>query len=554
MTATTLAQLIEQQQTPLSAADAERYRGEGSWAGRTLRELLSDATDRYPDRTAVIGHVSDGPTRSLSYRELDEATTRAANALASLGIRPGDAVAIMVPNWVEYPALMFACHELSAVYVGIPVSYGAMQTLPILRRSRAKAVVIPRGWRSSNHLELLRSLRAELPHLGHVIVIDEDGSGLESEVLWSSLAEAPAHGIAPGAPTDICYFGFTSGTTGEPKGAMHTHETLLHSVERLAEHIGRDTFGDHMVQLVASPVGHHTGYVWCTLFTVFMGGTAVQVDRWEPQWGADLIRREGITTFFGAPTFLQDMMRTDLAGAPDCPLRCIVIAGSSVPRNLPQQAATALGAYIAPAWGMTECSITLACTPTEPDDILRTDGSVFAGTGMRVVDEHDRELPRGELGEVLVKGPSLFLGYYERPDATAASFTADGWFRTGDTAVMDERGWISLRGRSKDIIIRGGENITVTDVETVLFDHPDILNVAIVGMPDERLGERACAVVVFAPGTAHDLSSLCDYLLAAGLSKHYLPERLVAIDEMPMTQSGKIQKFMLRDRIAAGEL
>ncbi|WP_197673051.1 AMP-binding protein [Microbacterium pygmaeum] len=549
-----MTELIEQRQTPLTADDAQHYRRDGSWSGRTLRSLLTDAAQRHPERPAIVGHVTGGVRRSMTYREMDASASSAADSLASIGVAPGDAVALMLPNWVEYPVLMFACHELRAVYVGIPVSYGAMQVLPILRRSKAKVVVIPRGWRSSDHLSLIRSLRAELPHLETVIVVDDSDDGLGDELFWSALDGAPAHGVGPADPGEICYLGFTSGTTGEPKGAMHTHETLLHSIERLTSHIGADTFGDHMVQLVASPVGHHTGYVWCTLFTVFLAGTGVQVDRWEPQWGADLIRAEGITTFFGAPTFLQDMMRTDLTSKAGNPLRCIVIAGSSVPRNLPQRAAEALGAYVAPAWGMTECSITIACTPSEPDDILQTDGSVFAGSAARVVDAEDGDVATGAVGELLVKGPSLFLGYYERPDATAASFTADGWFRTGDTAVLDERGWVSLRGRSKDIVIRGGENIPVTDVETLLFDHPAILNVAIVGTPDERLGERACAVVVFHDGQADDLAGLSRYLLDRGLSKHYLPERLIVQESLPMTQSGKIQKFRLRELIAAGEI
>jgi cyclohexanecarboxylate-CoA ligase len=543
----TLKQLMDSGQTPLRPEDAERYEQDGSWAGRSLRDLLTDAAQVNPDRTALVGHVSDGPKRALTYRELDEATTRAANALHALGIRPGDAVALMLPNWVEYPELMFACHEIRAVYVGIPVSYGAAQTRPILKRSRAKAVVIPRGWRSQDHITLLRSLREELPDLEHVIVVDENAAGLEAEVLWSALDDSTPHGVGPADPSEVCYLGFTSGTTGEPKGAMHTHETLLHSIERLAGHIGRETFGETMVQLVASPVGHHTGYVWCTLFTAYLQGTAVLVERWEPNWGAKLIREEGITAFFGAPTFLQDMMRTDLAGDPEGPLKCIVLAGSSVPRNLPTQAAGSLGAFIAPAWGMTECSITLACTPDDPEGVLQTDGSVFAGSATRVVDAEDQDVPVGAVGELQVKGPSLFLGYYERPDATSASFTSDGWFRTGDTASLDENGWVSLRGRTKDIIIRGGENIPVTDVETLLFDHPDILNVAVVGVPDERLGERAAAVVVFRDGVDRSLDDLCGFLLNAGLSKHYLPERLIVRDHMPMTQSGKIQKFVLRD-------
>lgn len=539
---------------PLTAEQAAAYRASGAWAGTTIRALLTEAAAAHPDRDAVIGYVAGRDPRRVTYRELDSAATRAANALASLGVGPGDAVAVMLPNWVEYAAVMFGVHELRAVYTGIPVSYGALQTLPVLLRSRAKAIVIPRGWRSADHLAMIRSLRETLPHLEHVIVIDESPEGLETELLWSDLDDSRPHGVRSGPADELCYLGFTSGTTGEPKGAMHTHDTLLHSVRRLATHVGPDLFGSPMRQLVASPVGHHTGYVWCTLFTVYLGGTGVLVDRWEPQWGADLIRSEGITAFFGAPTFVQDLMRTDLAGDPTCPLTCAVIAGSSVPRNLPAQAAEAFGAFIAPAWGMTETSIIIACTPTVDGGILSTDGSVFDSSAVRVVDETGHDVPAGVVGDLLVCGPSTFLGYYDRADATADAFTSEGWFRTGDTATIDVNGWVSLRGRSKDIIIRGGENIPVTDVETVLFDHPDVVNVAVVGFPDERLGERAAAVVVFAPGRARDLAELCRHLVEAGLSKHYLPEKLVTLDDMPMTQSGKIQKFVLRDKLAAGEL
>jgi cyclohexanecarboxylate-CoA ligase len=263
-----------------------------------------------------------------------------------------------------------------------------------------------------------------------------------------------------------------------------------------------------------------------------------------------VIRQEGVTTFFGAPAFLQDMVRTDLAGDPSCPLKCLVIAGSSVPRGLPAQAQEALGAYICPAWGMTECSIIVSCTPTEPDTIQSTDGSVFAGSEARVVDENGEDVAVGEVGDLLVRGPSVIYGYYDRPDATADAFAPGLWFKTGDRASLDEHGWLSLRGRTKDIIIRGGENIPVTDVESIIFDHPDVLNAAVVGMPDDRLGERVCAVLVVKAGSPEPtVATLGDYLLSQGLSKHYLPERVVALPELPMTPSGKIQKFKLREMI-----
>lgn len=545
-----LAELLGGQHTLLTDADARAYRASGLWQNRTLRSVLTDVADRYPERTALVGYRTGKPVVRQSYRELDAAAHHAASALASLGVGRGDAVALMLPNWIEYVALLFGINELGAIYAGIPVSYGERQAAAILRRSKAKVLVIPRSWRSAEHLALSRVLRAELPHLETVVVLDDDPAGFQDgEVLWSSLADVPVCDVEPPDPGEICYLGFTSGTTGEPKGAMHNHDTLLHDAHALGEHLGPTTFGDAMVQLVASPVGHHTGFMWGVLFTVHLAGTGVHVDRWDPKWGVDVIREERITAFFGAPTFLQDMMRTDLVDDPDCPLECLVIAGSPVPRTLPAKAGKAFGAYIAPAWGMTECGIPVSCTPKEPDAIQLTDGSVFAGSAARVVDEHGRDVPPGVTGELLMKGPSMTLGYYDRPDATDAAFLPGMWFKTGDTASLDENGWLSLRGRSKDIIIRGGENIPVTDVETLLFDHPDVLNAAVVGYPDERLGERACAVLVLRDGAALDLAGLCDYLLAQGLSKHYLPERLVLLDELPVTQSGKIQKFKLRELV-----
>ncbi|MGQ4598914.1 AMP-binding protein [Nocardia sp. R6R-6] len=548
----TLAGLIESGETWITEADAARFRADDNWEKRTIRAVLADVVAADPDRKALVGHRTDGTTERMSYRELDTAATHAAAVLTHLGVEAGDVVAVMLPNWIEYAALLFGINEIGAIYTGIPVAYGERQAAAILRNSKAKVLVVPRRWRSVEHLTLARRLRTELPCLEHIVVLDEDGSDLDAgEHLWSAYTDLPGIGaVAAGEPTDVCYLGFTSGTTGEPKGAMHTHETLIHSVRRLVEHLGATTFGDPMVQLVASPTGHHTGFVWGVLCTIYMAGTGVHVDRWDPKWGVDIIRQEKITTFFGAPAFLQDMLRTDLADDRECPLRCVVVAGSSVPRTLPTRAAEAFGAYVAPAWGMTECSINISCTPSAPAEILTTDGSVFDGSQARVVGDDGRDLPPGATGELLVRGPSLFLGYFERPDATAAAFARGGWFRTGDTASIDEHGWVSLRGRTKDIIIRGGENIPVTEIETLLFDHPAVVNAAVVAVPDARLGERACAVVTLESGARLELGELCEFLATAGLSKHYLPERLVVLDELPMTQSGKIQKFKLRELLA----
>lgn len=546
-----LAHALDGQHTPIDDDTASVWRALGWWEDRSIRSLLTEAVEQHPERTALVGRRTDGARVTRSYAEFDRNAHHAANVLASMGIGAGDAVVVMLPNWVEYAELIFGINEAGAVYVGIPVAYGEREAAAVLRRSKAKVLVVPRRWRSGDHLELSRRLREQVPTLQHVIVIGEASDLREGESLWSSHAAAPDRTFPDPDPDRVCYLGFTSGTTGEPKGAMHSHNTLIYSARQQAAHLGPGGFGDPPVQLVASPIGHHTGYEWGILFTVLLAGTAVLVDRWDPQWGTQVIRDEGVTTFFGAPTFLQDMMRTDLAGDPDSPLACLVIAGAPVPRNLPALAGDALGAYVAPAWGMTECSILTSCTPLEPDEIQHTDGSFFEGSQARVLDEDGNELPAGEVGDLVIRGPGATYGYFDRPDATDDAYLPGLWFRTGDRAAVDHQGWLTIHGRTKDIIIRGGENIPVTEVESVIFDHPDVVSAAVVGIPDERLGERICAVLVLGEDRpALTVADLAEHLLARGVSKHYLPERVVMLPELPMTPSGKIQKYVLRDQIA----
>jgi cyclohexanecarboxylate-CoA ligase len=396
---------LDGQHTPVDDATAAAWRAAGWWADRSIRSLLSQAATTHPGRTALVGHRTDGTRVSRTYREFDTNSHHAAAVFAALGIGVGDVVVLILPNWVQCPEMVFGINEIGAIYAGIPVGYSHLQVAAILRRTKAKILVIHRRWRSTEHLELSRALRAEIPTLEHVIVLDDDDTGLiDGESLWRHHDDVALREFPDPRPSRICCLGFTSGTTGEPKGAMHSHDTLLYSARRQAEHLGPTVYGDPMVHLVASPVGHHTGFLWGIVFTVLLVGTAVYIDRWEPNWGAQVIRDEGVTTFFGAPAFLQDMLRTDLAGDPDCPLKCLVIAGAPIPRGLPAQARAALGAYICPAWGMTECSIIASSTPAEPDDILTTDGSIFPGSEMKIIDDNGQDAATGVFGELLVRG------------------------------------------------------------------------------------------------------------------------------------------------------
>jgi len=544
------------QVTPVTTADRDRLRASGQWASTTLRQALADAAQRFPDRVALVGRRHAGGRDELSYREFDLAAHDAAGRLAALGLGPDDVVAMMLPNCVEYPTILFGINEIGAIYTGIPVAYGGLQAAAVLRNSRARAMIIPRRWRSSDHVALVRRLREQLPSLEFVVVVDDDDMPLEvteaGEHRWRELTASATLPPVP-QPDQLCYLGFTSGTTGEPKGAMHSHETLLHPADALFDHLGVEAFGDPMMQLVGSPAGHHTGFVWGILFTLRHGGTGVHLDVWDADWASQVIREERATTMFGAPTFLQDLMRTDLAGDSTCPLMSVVVAGSSIPRGLPERAGRSLSALIAPAWGMTECGILTSTTAKDSGAALHTDGTPTAGSEIRAVGPDGTVLGPGEVGDLEIRGPGVTLGYYNRPDATREAFASGNWFRTGDTASIDAEGRLEIHGRTKDIIIRGGENIPVADVESVILDDPAVEEAAVVGYPDPRLGERACAVLVLRSGSTMNLPTLNARLEAAGLSRHYLPERLLILDAMPMTPSGKIQKFRLREQVRENE-
>jgi len=525
------------------------YESSGAWRPAPLRALLSTAAAEQPDRIAAVDRTSGTPGgRRLSYAELDERAHRYACGLHRLGVRAGDFVAVMLPNQADFAALIFAINELGAVYSGIPVAYGEREVEVILRRTGARVVVVAERFGSNSPRALVQGLRGGLPSLEHVVVAGEAVG--EGTTALASLLDAPDVELPPVDARTLCHVGFTSGTTGEPKGVLNTHQTLLAVLENWVAHMGPGALGEPLTNLVASPVGHHTGFLWGVLLTTHLRGTAVYLDRWVPDQAVQVIREEGITTMFSAPTFLQDLLLTDLPDDATTPLRTMVLAGAPVPRTLPAVAGAAFDCYVCPAWGMTELGIGISCAPHLPAEAQTTDGVPVPGTDVSIVGPDGEEAPPGVVGALRIRGAGLFLGYLDLPAATAEAIDADGWFTTGDTARRSPEGHVLLEGRTKDIVIRGGENIPVTVVESLLFEHPDIVEASVVGLPDARLGERACAVVVPSGGASPTLAEVCDYLLAQGLSKHFLPERLELVDELPKTPSGKIRKVELRGRYA----
>jgi cyclohexanecarboxylate-CoA ligase len=411
-----------------------------------------------------------------------------------------------------------------------------------------KAFVVPKRFGNFDFEEMANGLRDKLPSLKHVIVIRGDGpNSFNSSLLANEKRIQPLDVTSNEAPQgdDLAVLMYTSGTTGSPKGVMHTSNTLGCCVDNIIRRGGLTT---EDVVLVAAPIGHMIGFAASLLLAIRLGATMVLQESWNGSRAVDLMTEEGVSYSAGAPPHLTDICE-NAAKREKKPrrLRLYLCAGAPIPPTLIQRAANELNLRVVSVWGMTE---TLANTMTEPERAFEksstTDGRALDGNEVKVVDAAGNTAPTGAIGKLMVRGAQSLLGYYKRPDITL--FDAEGWMDTGDLAYMDDEGYIRIAGRTKDIIIRGGENIPVTDIENVLYEHPSVLSVALVGYPDARLGERACAFVELRPGRRFDFAEMQTHLAARKVTKQFWPERLEILETLPRTPSGKIQKFTLRDQ------
>ena len=529
-----------------------RQTDSSQWRNVTLASYLDDAVAADAEKTGIVSY--SGETRTaLTYGEYADVTDRVARGLSRLGVGSGEVVAVQLPNWWQFGPLIFGIQRLGAVYTGIGVAYRSRETRFIVERTEARVVVIPARFRGFDSVEMMREVRAELPRLEHVVVVGE----APSEPGWLSFDELVAQQGGPRPEVDpnaLAHIGFSSGTTGEPKGIMNSHNTLDAVLENFIAHQA-DLLDGRLVDLVPSPVTHHTGFLWGILMSARVGGTAVLMDAWSHDRALEIMERERVTGMWGAATFLQDLLHSPGLGSTDLSaLEFMCIPGAPIPRQLVPEARERLSAFICPAWGMTEYGIGLSGARQLDRELMeRTDGVPVPGCAVRVVGRDGNELGDDVEGDLEIRGSGLFLGYYKRPDLTEESLTEDGWFATGDRAVRHAGRFFELTGRTKDIVIRGGENIPVVEVENLLHANPKVRDVAVVGMPDPRLGERACAFVVLEEGEAITLDEAVAFLLERGLSKHFLPERLEVIPALPYTASGKVQKFKLREQLISRE-
>jgi cyclohexanecarboxylate-CoA ligase len=396
---------------------------------------------------------------------------------------------------------------------------------------------------------MLREIRPDLPKLRHVLAVG--GAGEESfdkaflDRPSPSAADKQKLAALRPTPNDVVELIYTSGTSGEPKAVMHTANTVLAPAKCFIDDI---PVKPSDIIFMGSPYAHQTGFLYGMLMPVMLGTRAVALDLWSAAHAARLIEQEGATWSMGSTPFLSDMVNLPVEPRARVArtLRTWVCAGAPIPRVLVQRAKSEMDLDVLSCWGMTEnAGVTITRKSDPQDKVFSTDGRALPGDEVRVVDERKQPLPADTVGHLQARGITQFVGYLKKPELNSTD--AEGWFDTGDLARMDRDGYIRIVGRTKDVVIRGGENIPVAEVENLIYRHPKVAECAVVAMPDERLGERACAFVITKSSVPFELRELTQFLGEQGMAKQYWPERLELVSDMPRTPSGKIQKFKLRE-------
>jgi acyl-CoA synthetase len=534
------------------AALQEHYVEQGWWTAETLGGLVDRSLRAAPDATVNIW--SETRPWHGTYAEILADARKVVTALAEQGLEPGDVVAFQLPNWREAVVAFYGLALGGYVLVPIVPIYGHKEVRFILGQSAARAYVSADRYGHVDYLDIVDGAAAdEIPDLELHVVVGSDAReprvGVR-RVAWDVVdAAEPTTTIGAAACDDVCVLAYTSGTTSDPKGVLHSHRTLLAELMHMRAWI---TPGSS--NLMGSPVTHATGMLGAVLAPMEMGQDIHLIDRWDPTRVLQVMLDAGIGAGTGASVFLASVLdHPDFTPEHARRIRRVGLGGAPVPVGLAERAA-ALGITLVRAYGSTEHPSVTGCDFDDPAAKRhRTDGPPLAGVEIRLVGDDGAPVGPGEPGEIWSRGPDLCLGYTD--DAlTAEAFDADGWYRSGDMGVVDADGFLTITDRVKDVIIRGGENLSAAEIEEAVATLPQVVEVAVVALPDERLGERACAVVRLAPGAVSlDLPEVSAALEGIGLARQKWPEELRIVSDFPRTPAGKIRKVDLRRQLRAGE-
>lgn len=545
-----------------SDEEIARFYEQGLWQDYTLFAAVREQAEAQPRK--VFG--TDSMT-SLTYAELRDQALELALGLVRRGIGVGDRVAVQIPSWTEFFVISAALARIGAVIVPIMPIYRRDEVGYIVDIAGVKAAITTDRYRGFDHAGLFLDLQRDHPGLGEVIVLRgeevPEGCTPYAEVPVAidgadALRAAEAELGDGVGPDDAFVIVFSSGTTSRPKGCLHTFNTMACGARLLGRGWG---YTSEDVQFGPSPVTHTTGLVTSFVLPLIHGAATHLMEQWDPREGLERIAKFGCTGCVSATTFLQMVLNVYDPDVHDAStMRFWTSAGAPIPGSFVREAQVAFpDMSVLSLYGRTENITTTMCTlEDDPERSITSDGHALPLQEVRIVDEAGQEVAHGVEGDIAYRGSMNCLEYISQPQETAVNYTADGFHRSGDLGTMDDDGYVRVTGRLKDIVIRGGLNISVRQVEDLLTAHPAVADIAVVGMPDPKMGEKVCAYLVPASGHAPlTLAEVRDYLLGEGLAIQKVPERLEIVTEFPTTATGKIQKHVLRadiaDKLGAGD-
>ena len=519
----------------------------GDWLSSTANERLDELARTRPDATALV----DASGR-LTFREYRDRADALAATFVRLGLTRDDVVAVQLPNGIDFPITINAAMRAGIPFCQFHHGFRSKEVGFVLGFSRARAVVVSCSKGGFDYVAMLAELRPQLPDLEYVIVAGDDVPAgcisLRAETVRSHDDVSNTLSARRPSADDLCRMAFTSGTTGDPKAVVHTHNTSNSTARSSARDQQMD---EDSAMLLFLPVGLNWG-LGCTKQSIFAGCKIVYMEKFDAHEALKLIERERITHFVTAPASLVALMDAAAGSSFDLSsLQGIISGGASCPIDVMHRAQTCFGTRVLEMYGMLESGVQSRTTyDDDPEIVAGTVGRPVREVSLRICDDRDREVRRGEVGEIQCFGPSVMLGYYENRDANARAFAADGFFRTGDLGRFDERGLLRIVGRRKEMIIRGGANVYPREIEEVLLTHPSVADCAIIGVPHPRLGETAIACVVLRVGLDLSFEEMVNFL-GSRIARYKVPERLAIVAELPRTPTGKVQKATLASLVEA---
>lgn len=521
------------------------YRQQGLWGDASLADYWQQTARAMPDKIAVV----DNHGASYTYSALDHAASCLANWMLAKGIESGDRIAFQLPGWCEFTVIYLACLKIGAVSVPLLPSWREAELVWVLNKCQAKMFFAPTLFKQTRPVDLILPLQNQLPQLQQIVGVDKLAPATSSLSLSQIIADNTSLTTAITTHGDeLAAVLFTSGTEGLPKGVMLTHNNILASERAYCARLNL-TWQD--VFMMPAPLGHATGFLHGVTAPFLIGARSVLLDIFTPDACLALLEQQRCTCMLGATPFVYDLLNVlEKQPADLSALRFFLCGGTTIPKKVARECQQR-GIKLLSVYGSTESSPHAVVNLDDPlSRFMHTDGYAAAGVEIKVVDDARKTLPPGCEGEEASRGPNVFMGYFDEPELTARALDEEGWYYSGDLCRMDEAGYIKITGRKKDIIVRGGENISSREVEDIFLQHPKIHDACVVAMSDERLGERSCAYVVLkAPHHSLSLEEVVAFFSRKRVAKYKYPEHIVVIEKLPRTTSGKIQKFLLRKDI-----